>query len=142
MHNGTLCSHIHSTPRRHLVSFVNPNALSLYYEPPITFSRPCAFFQVLVHLNNLLLLLEKSGISVPRSSELPEYLPVSMHWTIGLASVAPLISILSGKSWQQCAWWGVSDFISIVVWIVLREIREGENNIKELEELKYDARGA
>lgn len=95
-----------------------------------------------MHLNNLLLLLEKSGISVPRSSELPEYLPVSMHWTIGLASVAPLISILSGKSWQQCAWWGVSDFISIVVWIVLREIREGENNIKELEELKYDARGA
>ncbi|KAL5524304.1 hypothetical protein ACEPAF_9444 [Sanghuangporus sanghuang] len=116
--------------------------LSLLDETPILFARLFVFIQVLVHVNLLILLTPTLDTPVHRlAKELPR-LPLPIPLTLGVASLAPLVSFLSGRSWTQTGWWSVAAVITLLVWIMLQSVQDSRTNLEHLEKLKYDAKGA
>ncbi|KLO12989.1 hypothetical protein SCHPADRAFT_828687 [Schizopora paradoxa] len=145
-----------------VLSFDSPQLiLSLFltirtHDSPIILSRLFALLHTGVHLNVLLHLFTNSnsspgaaGISRQiRLDDVPSwiadvpYLPLPFTWTFFLALLAPLTSIVSTRAWQQSAWWSTAFCLSLVSGRILAWISEGEESIRKLEGLQYNAKGA
>lgn len=65
-----------------------------------------------------------------------------IFWSSMLSAVGPILSVLSGRSWLQTAWWRMSLFVILAAQRGMQWINEVEVNVDELEKLKYDAKGA
>lgn len=59
-----------------------------------------------------------------------------------LSAVGPILSVISGRSWLQTAWWSMTLFVILAAQRGIQWINEAEVNVDELEKLKYDAKGA
>lgn len=79
---------------------------------------------------------------VHRVSRETPYLPLPVLWTLGSSGLAPLVSLTSGKSWQQTSWWSVTLVITLLVWTMLQSVQDSDENLEKLEKLRYDAKGA
>ncbi|KAH8104921.1 hypothetical protein DFH11DRAFT_1329377 [Phellopilus nigrolimitatus] len=123
----------------HVVFFFG---LTLLNEPPIALARLFALVQVLLHADLLLFLTPTLDSPIHRLSRDLPHLPMPASWTLGLASLAPFVSVMSEKSWQQTGRWSATLFVLLVVSTVLHWMKEGEQSIDELERLKYNAKGA
>ena len=118
---------------RHVILFFR---LSLLDETPILFARLFVFIQVLVHVNLLLVLTPTLDTPIHRlAKELP-HVPLPVPWTLGIASFAPLVSLLSGRSWTQTGWWSVAAVITLLVWLMLQSVQDSRTNLESLEKLK------
>jgi hypothetical protein len=97
-----------------------------------------------VHLNVILDLppTRESTLSISRWARSLAYLPLSQNINLATASALPVVAVVARYEWQICAWHGVSVLLAGVVQTVQKWIKEGEEGIMQLEELKYEARGA
>jgi len=74
--------------------------------------------------------------------ESPSIFQASIVWLNVLPAVSPIISVLSGRSWLQTAWWSITLLFTLAAQHGLRWINEAEVDTDELEKLKYFAKGA
>lgn len=124
---------------RHLVFFVR---LVQFTEPLIYLARVFAFLQILVHTRLLLLLTPDAATPLHRLTKEQPHLAPSVSWLLGLSCIAPVTSIVLGKSWYQTGWWSVTFLVTLSVRSMLQWREDEEKNIAELEKLKYSAGGA
>jgi hypothetical protein len=60
---------------------------------------------------------------------------------LGLSAVAPTLSLLMGKTWQTVLWWSITPAVGMLMMLLKCWIEQGEEDIRNLEKMKYDARG-
>jgi len=78
--------------------------------------------------------------AAPLLSALP--LPFSHPVTLAAPAVAPTLSLLLRRSWLDFAWWSVALCMTWLVYSVLSWMRSSEEQIRELERMRYRAPGA
>ncbi|KAI0335871.1 hypothetical protein GY45DRAFT_1239731 [Cubamyces sp. BRFM 1775] len=131
------------SPRQSPFAVFSPNAPP---EAPIPFATFLAFLQTAILCNLSLNLLPQSHPirHALRTDALPFQLPLQSSHLVALLApgVAPACALLLGQSWVDTLWWCTAGIVMALVAIVLRWMREEENEIAELENLRYTARGA
>ena len=90
---------------------------------------------IAVHLNLLLM----SSCNHPQLSGLK---PISYPITFVAAALAPFLSMILRRSLADVAWWSFTMAVAVLHHTVHRWIAQGEESIRGLEQLKYDAKGA
>lgn len=62
--------------------------------------------------------------------------------TFSIVSVAPVLSIMIGRSLDVVAWWSVALGVAVAQFYAQRWIAQETLGISELEGMRYDAKGA
>ena len=94
-----------------------------------------SLLHIAVHFNLLLM----SSCNHPQLSGLK---PISYPITFVAAALAPFLAVMLRRSLADVAWWSFTMAIAILHHAVHRWIAQGEESIRGLEQLKYDAKGA
>ncbi|KAJ3502888.1 hypothetical protein NLJ89_g8685 [Agrocybe chaxingu] len=68
--------------------------------------------------------------------------PLSYQSLYLLSAVAPTLSIYLGKPWQTSVWWCTTPAMVFIVQTVMDTIEQSNENIADLETMKYKAAGA
>ena len=115
-------------------------------EAPVPLSTLLAFLQIAILCNLSLNLLPQSHPlrHALRTDALPFQLPLPLSHLIALLApvLAPAYALLLGQSWIDTLWWSTTGIVVALVAVILRWMKEEENEIAELEHLRYTARGA
>ncbi|KAH9891673.1 hypothetical protein C8Q73DRAFT_82831 [Cubamyces lactineus] len=131
------------SPRQSPFAVFSPDAPT---GAPVPFATLLTFLQIAILCNLSLNLLPQNHPlrHTLRTDALPLQLPLpSSHVAALLAPVfAPAYAILLGQSWVDMVWWSTTGIVVALVAIILRWMKEEENEIAELENLRYTARGA
>ncbi|CAA7261588.1 unnamed protein product [Cyclocybe aegerita] len=101
------------------------------------------FFIILslfIHLNlTLCLCAEDARVFLQLADPIS---PLSYQILYLLSAVAPTLSIYLGKPWQTSVWWCTTLAMVFVVHAVMDTIEQSNENIADLETMKYKAAGA
>ncbi|KAI0917268.1 hypothetical protein AcW2_007447 [Taiwanofungus camphoratus] len=62
--------------------------------------------------------------------------------TLTAPAVAPTLSLLLHRGWPDVAWWSIAGGMTLFVYSVQKWIRQSEEGIRELEGMRYNAKGA
>ncbi|KDQ62335.1 hypothetical protein JAAARDRAFT_122292 [Jaapia argillacea MUCL 33604] len=110
-------------------------------EPAIPGARPFTVLHILIHANLLLsLLFDQNWV---KDLELGQFrLPTSYTHMLLASAIAPILSVILGKTWATTGWWSVTILVSLLVQTVQGWLEAGNENIVELEKMRYVARGA
>ena len=115
-------------------------------EAPVPLATLVAFLQIAILCNLSLNLLPQSHPlrHALRTDALPFQLPLPLSHLVALLSpvLAPAYALLLGQSWVDTLWWSTTGIVVALVAVILRWMKEEENEIAELEHLRYTARGA
>ncbi|OSD07193.1 hypothetical protein PYCCODRAFT_1381746 [Trametes coccinea BRFM310] len=113
---------------------------------PMPLASVFTLLQILIHCNlglNTLPLhnrLRRAVQRYPSPTQLP--VPISHPLSVFAPALAPLYAFLMGQDWVDVLWWSTAGCLTFLVAAVLKWMREEEQEIAELEKLRYDARGA
>lgn len=118
-------------------------------DPPMPLASLFALLQVAIHCNLGLNVLPPTNrirqvlhrtTSLPPSLRLP--IPLS-HPPVFLAPViAPVYALLLGQGRVDVLWWTATAILTQIVVLAMKWMREEEEEIAGLEDLRYTARGA
>jgi hypothetical protein len=106
-------------------------------DPPLYLSLVLTLLAILLHANAALLIHPRNLVLSGR-----RITPLPYNVAFGLSAISPIISILSGKTWQTTSWWCTTAFLTWVVHAANRWIVQEHESISELERLKYTSAGA
>ncbi|KAJ3553839.1 hypothetical protein NM688_g3404 [Phlebia brevispora] len=111
------------------------------YIPKLPLPFVFSLLHILVHLCCIVRLLATSNpVHVAVASSCP---PLLSYTTLfGASSAAPVLCLLTGGDWRDIAWWAVADAVILLLWIAEHWAAEEAKNIRKLESMRYDARGA
>ncbi|KAM5533471.1 hypothetical protein V8D89_012909 [Ganoderma adspersum] len=115
---------------------------------PVPFANALLLLQFLVHANLVVyclppkhhLRLKISNTRLPRSWSLP--LPLSHPLSIVLPMVAPVYSLFLGRGTVDVLWWSATGFLTAVIALTTKWMKDAAKDVEELEKLRYRARGA
>ncbi|KAI0632151.1 hypothetical protein C8Q77DRAFT_904600 [Trametes polyzona] len=116
--------------------------------PPVPFATLLAIFQIAIHCNLFLNVLPKDhtlrGViqSSPLSPSLRPPFPFSHPGTLFAPVVAPAYALVLGRGWVDVLWWATAGVLTAIVGLALKWMKEEEEEIAGLENLRYVARGA
>ncbi|KIJ54544.1 hypothetical protein M422DRAFT_24493 [Sphaerobolus stellatus SS14] len=81
---------------------------------------------------------------LPRNSQVlvNSFIPLSKIWSIGLLSIAPLLSIIFVADVPQIIWWLFPVLVMGTVVLSISWIEDTNVQIDRLEKMKYEAKGA
>ena len=77
---------------------------------------------------------------LPRPLFLP--LPLSHPVSVVLPMVAPVYAIMLGRGRVDIFWWSATGFLTAIIALVTKWMKDAEKGVDELEKLRYRARGA
>ncbi|PSR70472.1 hypothetical protein PHLCEN_2v13623 [Hermanssonia centrifuga] len=60
----------------------------------------------------------------------------------GACSIAPSISLMIGQTWADVIFWGLADALTWLIHSAQNWMKRDADNIRQLEAMRYDARGA
>ncbi|KAI0354992.1 hypothetical protein OH77DRAFT_1404123 [Trametes cingulata] len=115
---------------------------------PLPLSTVLALLQLAIHCNlglNVLSPDHPIRQAIQTSNLPPSFrppIPLSHPASLIAPAVAPLYALLLGQGWVEVLWWSITGILSGIVGVSLKWIQEEEAQIKELERLRYNARGA
>jgi hypothetical protein len=69
------------------------------------------------------------------------YLPSTMVTSL-LTTIGPIYSLIQGNKWQDVLWWTLTAAVLYIFCLVRNQIGEGEAEIRQVENLRYDSKGA
>jgi hypothetical protein len=106
---------------------------------PPWLATPLTVFSILAHVCF-------SFTLYPRLVEMypPLLSDASVRLTTGAFALVPVLNLLTGgkKAWQSVVWWSFTPAMGVLVLVVKRWIDQAKQDIRELEKLKYVAKGA
>ncbi|KAL6304333.1 hypothetical protein BKA93DRAFT_825791 [Sparassis latifolia] len=141
----------------HLIFVFHEPKLSPLYAffppPPDTSPHTIAFpvlfgaVHILLHLNLSLTLLPPTHRLRRMLLSLPPPLravpiPLTHPAVLCAAALAPAFSLVLRCGWADVVWWALAGGMTALVWAVQAWISQSERGIRELEGLRYNARGA
>ncbi|KAH0832115.1 hypothetical protein J3R83DRAFT_13024 [Lanmaoa asiatica] len=101
---------------------------------PLDMSGILAYVAILVHVNLSLIVHPWNVVIAGRVIRAIGFLE-----TFAWSAAAPLLSVYSGRAWQTTAWWCIPALLTYVVYAVHGWIRKADEDVSELEKLKYRA---
>lgn len=104
---------------------------------PLDMSGILAYIAILIHVNLSLIVHPWNVVVAGRVIRAIGFLETFI-WS----AAAPLLSVYSGRAWQTTVWWCIPGFLTYVVYAVHGWIRKADEDVSELEKLKYRAPGA
>ena len=104
---------------------------------PLDMSGILAYIAILIHVNLSLIVHPWNVVVAGRVIRAIGFLE-----TFAWSTAAPLLSVYSGRAWQTTVWWCIPGFLTYVVYAVHGWIGKADEDISELEKLKYRAPGA
>jgi hypothetical protein len=104
---------------------------------PLDMSGILAYIAILIHVNLSLIVHPWNVVVAGRVIRAIGFLETFI-WS----TAAPLLSVYSGRAWQTTVWWCIPGFLTYVVYAVHGWIRKADEDVSELEKLKYRAPGA
>ena len=104
---------------------------------PLDMSGILAYIAILIHVNLSLIVHPWNVVVAGRVIRAIGFLE-----TFAWSAAAPLLSVYSGRVWQTTVWWCIPGFMTYVVYAVHGWIRKADEDVSELERLKYRAPGA
>ncbi|KAH9947590.1 hypothetical protein B0H21DRAFT_821752 [Amylocystis lapponica] len=117
--------------------------------PPIPLPTFFALLHILLQLHLCLHLLPPAHPILRALSSLrpplgPLVLPLPLLHpaTLAASAVAPALALLLRHGWPDVAWWAVTGLMTLLVYYVKKWIRQSDESIRELDGMRYDARGA
>jgi len=127
--------------------FKQPKESPLYallpdHTPSPTIPLPTLFalLQILLQLHLILHALPPAHPILGPMSFLP--LSLSHPVTLAATAVAPTFTLLLRHDWPDVAWWALTGSMTLLVFYVKKWIRQSEESVRELNGMRYDARGA
>jgi hypothetical protein len=140
---------------RHLLYLITPSAVdpitnltsSAHLQHPLPFSAPFTFLHVLIHVNLNQHFLPprhtlKAWLHSVSRSDLAAWLPVKYQILAATSAMAPVLSVAMLRSAATTLWWSLTGIIVGVCWIIERWDAESESRVRELENMRYEAKGA
>lgn len=106
-------------------------------EAPIAFSSILIYIAILIHVNLSLIVHPRHVVIAGWTIR-----AIGFMETFAWATIGPIASIYTGKSWQTTAWWCVSAIVTGVVYAIHGWIQKADEDVVELEKLQYKAPGA
>jgi len=119
--------------------------------PTIPLPTLFALLQILLQLHLSLHVLPPAhpllrALSSTSTSHAPGLLQLPLSLThpapVAATAVAPTLALLLRHGWPDVAWWAVAGGVTLLVFYVKRWIGQNEESIKELDGMRYEARGA
>ncbi|KAI8969621.1 hypothetical protein BD414DRAFT_428225 [Trametes punicea] len=137
----------------YVTRFPKPSPIAILFQdttvgPPVPLATAMAWLQIAIHCNLGMNLLHtdhplRSALQIDAlrpSLRLP--LPLSHPATVLSPVLAPTYALLLGQDWIDVLWWSTAGLLTLLITVILRWIKEEEEEITELEKLRYTARGA
>ncbi|KAI0697904.1 hypothetical protein BC835DRAFT_1336796 [Cytidiella melzeri] len=133
----------------YLSSSTGESPFAAVLPPGSTSSRPlpvAPFFSsvaLFIHVNLFLRLLPSAHfIRRSVSSTFAGHVPLRYTFIFAMAAVAPVLSLALWQSWADVLWWCTT--VCLVYWIYTAQswFEQEAEEIKQLEKLQYDAKGA
>ncbi|KAI0776572.1 hypothetical protein BD413DRAFT_223949 [Trametes elegans] len=115
---------------------------------PLPLGTPLALLQVLIHINLSLNVLPPTHPirQAMRSSALPPSFrppfPLPHPATLLAPTLAPIYALLLGQGWTDVLWWSLTGLLTTIVVVTTKWMRDEEEELANLEKLRYTARGA
>ena len=104
---------------------------------PLDMSGILAYIAILIHVNLSLIIHPWNVVVAGRV-----FRAIGFLETFVWSAAGPLLSVYSGRAWQTTVWWCIPGFLTYVVYAVHGWIKKGDDDMLELEKLKYRAPGA
>ena len=104
---------------------------------PLDMSGILAYVAILIHVNLSLIVHPWNVVVAGRVIRAIGFLE-----TFGWSAAGPLFSVYSGRAWQTTVWWCIPGFLTYVIYAVHGWIKKADEDVSELENLKYRAPGA
>ncbi|KAH7885215.1 hypothetical protein F5I97DRAFT_1928623 [Phlebopus sp. FC_14] len=120
-----------------LFTFFPPSPLQHDANSPLDISGILAYVAILIHVNLCLLVHPRNIVVAGHPIRAIGFLE-----TFAWSAAAPIISIYWQKAWQTTAWWCTSGFLTAVVYVIHGWIERADEEVRELEKLRYRAAGA
>ena len=128
---------------------VSPFAVLVHDAQSRTIPLPSLFalLHILVHLHlSLHSLPDQRTLPDPLSflhdTGVPLPLPLTHLVSLLTPTVAPALALILQCDLPEIAWWCVAGLMTWLVWTVQQWIQQSEEDIKQLDTMRYDARGA
>ncbi|KAI9573529.1 hypothetical protein HD554DRAFT_879263 [Boletus coccyginus] len=104
---------------------------------PLDMSGILTYIAILIHVNLSLIVHPWNVVVFGRVIRAIGFLE-----TFVWSAAAPLLSVYSGRAWQTTVWWCIPGFLTYVVYAVHGWIEKADDDVSELERLRYRAPGA
>ncbi|CCM03493.1 uncharacterized protein FIBRA_05627 [Fibroporia radiculosa] len=113
---------------------------------PLPLAALFAVLHIALHLNLGLLLLPYESSIIRWLASLPpplSALPIVLSHPICLVApaLAPALSLLLLRGWPETVWWSVAGAMTWFVYTIRQWPEQSEDDIRQLENMRYDARG-
>ncbi|KAF8558247.1 hypothetical protein OG21DRAFT_1405267 [Imleria badia] len=104
---------------------------------PLDMSGILSYVAILIHVNLSLIVHPWNVVVAGRIIRAIGFLE-----TFVWSAAAPILSVYSGRAWQTTVWWCIPGFLTYVIYAVHGWIDKADEDVSELEKLKYRAPGA
>ncbi|KIJ62643.1 hypothetical protein HYDPIDRAFT_135798 [Hydnomerulius pinastri MD-312] len=126
-----------SDRRSPLFAIFPPSSHDREVNAPLDISGVLAYVAVLIHVNLSLIIHPRNIVIAGRTIR-----AIGFWETFTWSAAAPLFSVYSGKAWQTTAWWCTPGVLTYVVYAVHGWIKKADEDVLELDKLRYKAAGA
>ena len=69
-------------------------------------------------------------------------LPLSHPVSVVLPMVAPVYAIILGHGRVDVLWWSATGFLTAIIAVATKWMKDAEKDVEDMEKLRYRARGA
>ncbi|KAG9315711.1 hypothetical protein JVU11DRAFT_3358 [Chiua virens] len=104
---------------------------------PLDMSGILAYVAIIIHVNLSLIVHPWNVVIAGKVIRAIGFLE-----TFAWSTAGPLLSVYSGRAWQTTVWWCIPGLLTCVVYAVHGWIEKADEDVVELEKLKYRALGA